>query len=493
MPHEKPIEELMKERRQKLEEIRKLGFDPFGQRFERTHKAKDILSKFGKIKPGEKLEKEKVSLAGRIRSIRRHGKLVFAHIEDFSGRIQIFVEYKTVGKKLFNLMDKLNAGDFVGVNGFVFKTLKGETSVWVKSLNTLCKSLRPLPAEWYGLKDVETRYRRRYVDFIVNPRVKNTFIKRSEILKAIRQFLNEKDFIEITTPTLQPVYGGAFARPFTTYHNELERKLYLRISPELYLKRALVGGFEKVYEICVNFRNEGIDTRHNPEFTMLELYWAYVDYKDNMKLTEDMFEYVAKKVLGTMKIDYQGKKIDLKPPWKKITMYRAIKKHLGVNVESENLSDLKAFAKEKGIPIPDYFNKGMVIASLFDLVEPKLVQPTFITDFPIDISPLAKAKRDNPSLAERYELIINGQECANAYTEENDPDQQRKKFEEQMKLRKKGDEEAHMMDEDFIQALEYGMPPASGNGIGIDRLVMLLTNSPSIRDVIAFPTLREKI
>lgn len=490
---EKPLEELIRERKQKLQEIINLGFNPFGHRFERTSSAKEILNNFGNIKPGEKLYNQKASLAGRIRSIRRHGKLVFSHIEDFSGRIQVCMEYKTLGKKSFELVDNLNIGDFIGIKGFVFKTLRGETSIWVERLEILSKSLRPLPTEWYGLKDTETRYRQRYVDLLLNPKVKEIFIKRAKIIKTIREFLENRGFIEITTPTLQPVYGGAFARPFITYHHELKRNLYLRISPELYLKRAIVGGFEKVYEICTNFRNEGIDTKHNPEFTMMELYWAYADYTDNMKLTEEMFEYIAKKVIGSTTIEYQGKKINLKPPWERMTLYKLIKKHLKIDVEREGIKELKSFAEERGIEIPSYANKGMIIEKIFDLVEPKLIQPTFVMDFPVEISPLAKAKPDNPSLTERYELIIAGQEYANAYTEENDPIAQRKKFEEQMKLRNKGDEEAQMMDEDFIRALEYGMPPTSGNGIGIDRLVMLFTNSPSIREVIMFPTLREKI
>jgi lysyl-tRNA synthetase class 2 len=486
------VDELTKEKRRKFREILREGIDPFGRRFERSHTARELLEGFGKIKTGEKLEKEKTAIAGRIKSIRKHGKLIFAHIEDFSGIIQICLEFNTVGKKQFELFDKMNTGDFIGVKGFIFKTFKGELSVWVEEFGILCKSLRPLPKEWYGLKDRELRYRQRYVDLIVNPDVRGIFIKRAEIIKNMREFLEKNGFIEISTPVLQPIYGGALARPFETHHYELKRKLYLRISPELYLKRAIVGGFEKVYEITKNFRNEGIDTKHNPEFTMMESYWAYADYRDNMKFTEDMIAYIAKKVLGKTRTEYQGKTIELKPPYKRISMCKAIKKYLGADVGKSSLKELKKIAKEHGVAVPKYANKGILIAELFEIVQPKLVQPTFVTDFPVEVSPLAKAKPSDPGYTERFELIIDGEEYANAYSEENNPVEQKRKFQEQMKLRKAGDKEAHMMDSDFLRALEYGMPPTSGLGIGVDRLIMLLTNSGSIKDVIMFPILRER-
>lgn len=485
-------DELTKEKKRKFKDIIKIGIDPFGERFERTHTTKELKERFGNIKSGEKLEREHVTIAGRIKSIRKHGKLIFSHIEDFFGRIQICLEYKSIGKKQFELFDKIDTGDIIGVKGFIFKTFKGELSIWVKNFKILCKSLRPLPKEWYGLKDTEIRYRQRYVDMIVNPDVRDVFIKRAKIIKSMRRFLEENGFIEISTPVLQPIYGGALAKPFITYHQELKRKLYLRISPELYLKRAIVGGFEKVYEITKNFRNEGIDTKHNPEFTMMESYWAYADYRDNMKLTERMISYISKEVLGKTKIKYQGKTINLKPPYKRISMCDVIKRYLRVDVKKLDFKELKETAQKHGVDVPKYANEGIIIAELFDIVEKRIIQPTFIIDFPVEVSPLAKTKKSDPRYTERFELIINGEEYANAYSEENNPIEQKKKFQAQIELRKAGDKEAHVMDLDFIKALEYGMPPTSGLGIGVDRLVMLLTDSPSIRDVIMFPILRER-
>jgi len=489
---EKNIEKLIKERERVYMEIVKMGIYPYGKRFERSITIEKIHEKFSNIKAGERLKKERVKIAGRIKSIRQHGKLIFADIEDFLGRIQIVFDIMIVGKEKFDFFEKLNIGDIIGIEGFVGKTKKGELSIWSTNYELLSKSLRPLPHEWYGLKDIEERYRQRYLDLILNPNVREIFRKRFLIIKTMREFLEKNGYIEINTPVLQPIYGGALARPFTTYHNELKRKLYLRISPELYLKRAIVGGFEKVYEVTKNFRNEGIDTKHNPEFTMLETMWAYADYRDNMKFCEDMLEYIAKKVLGTTEISYQGKKINLKSPFKRLRMYDAIKEYLNIDVEKENDKELREFLRESNVEVPEYATHGMLIAELFELIEGKIEQPTFITDFPVEISPLAKTKLDEPEITERFELIILGQEYANSYSEENNPKEQRRKFLEQMKLRKKGDKEAHIMDEDFIKALEYGMPPTSGLGIGIDRLVMLLTNSKSIRDVIMFPILREK-
>ncbi|MBI4895666.1 MAG: lysine--tRNA ligase [Candidatus Aenigmarchaeota archaeon] len=478
---------LIEEQLNKLEKLREKGVDGFGHRFVSTTNTKEILDKFSDIKEGEKL-KDKISLAGRLRSIRKHGKIIFCHLEDPLGRIQLCIE-KSV--KDFDLFELISVGDFLGVHGVVSKTQRGELTIWVDSFELLSKSLRPLPDEWFGLKDVEARYRQRYVDMVMNPSVRETFLKRAEIIKAMREYLEGRGFVEIDTPILQPIYGGALAEPFTTFHNDLKRQMYLRIAPELYLKRAIVGGFDKVYEIGKNFRNEGIDAKHNPEFGAMELYWAYADYTDNMKLTEEMIAYIAKKVLGKTKIEYQGVVIDLTPPFTRITMHDAIKKYLGLDVQGKSLGQLKEMAHKAGAKTPEYADEGIIINELFGLVEPKLIQPTFITDFPVEVSPLAKSKKHLPSITERFELYINGQEYANAYTEENDPISQRKKFEDQGKLRQGGDKETHPMDEDFIRALEYGMPPTSGLGVGLDRLIMLLTNSASIRDVIMFPVLKE--
>jgi lysyl-tRNA synthetase class 2 len=484
-----PMEGRLKE----LEEIRKMGFEPYGGRFERTHKIIEIREEFSHLKPGEKLEDVNVKVAGRIKSIRRHGKLSFADIEDFSGRIQIYVSTDYLSEKEYKLFKKLNLGDIIGVEGGIVRTKKGELSVLVKQLHLLTKALKQIPFEWFGLKDVELRYRKRYLDLLLNQNVRETFLRRNKIISAIREFLNSKGFIEVETPMLQVVPGGATARPFITYHNALGINLYLRIAPELFLKRLIVGGFEKVYEINRNFRNEGIDTKHNPEFTMLEWYWAYADYNDNMKLTEELITYVARKVLGKLKIKYQGKDINLTPPWPRIPMIEALKEFVGIDVEGKSVEELRNLCEKKGLEIKRGISKGEIIAGLFEeLVQPKLFQPTFIIDYPLEVSPLAKEKKDNPQLVERFELIIAGEEIANAYSELADPIEQKKRFLEQLEKRRRGDEEAHMMDEDFIEALEYGMPPTSGCGIGVDRLVMLFTDSPSIRDVILFPTLRPK-
>ncbi|MEM4347426.1 MAG: lysine--tRNA ligase [Candidatus Altiarchaeota archaeon] len=489
---EKNLDELIKERERKYQEILSSGVYPHGKKFERSSSIFGIIEKFSKIEAGEKLDSEKVKIAGRIRSIREHGKLIFYDIEDFTARIQVVFDVKFLGEKNFKFLEKFNVGDFIGIEGFIGKTKIGELSVWAERYELLNKALRPLPHEWYGLKDVEVRYRERYLDLIMNPKVREIFIKRALIIKAMREFLENNGYIEVNTPVLQPIYGGALAKPFTTYHNELKRTLYLRISPELYLKRAIVGGFEKVYEITVNFRNEGIDTKHNPEFTMLETMWAYANYEDNMKFCEEMIEYIAKRVLQKTKITYQEKEINLKAPFKRITMYDAIKEYLNINVEKESDANLRKFLIEKNLKVPSYASRGYLISEIFNLVEGKIEQPTFITDFPVEVSPLAKTKAENPQLTERFELIILGQEYANSYSEENNPKEQRRKLQEQAKLRKKGSEEAHMMDEDFIKALEYGMPPTSGLGIGVDRLVMLLTDSASIREVIMFPILKEE-
>jgi len=479
------LNELIKARRNKLEALYAKGIDPFGQRYDRTHSCAEIVEKF------DELEGRKVSIAGRVMAKRIHGKAGFAHIQDMSGQVQIYARVDDLGER-YELFESLDIGDIIGVRGEVFRTRKGEITVSCKELEMLCKSLRPLPEKWHGLRDVELRYRQRYIDLIVNPEVKEVFVLRSKIITAIREFLNAKGFLEVETPTMHPIPGGANARPFITHHNALDMDLYLRIALELHLKRLLVGGFEKVYEIGRIFRNEGISTKHNPEFTMLELYQAYTDYEVMMELVEEMIAFVAEKVLGTLKITYQGEEIDLTPPWERISMLAAIEKYTGIDFFAANTEeDLKEIAEKFDIEMEKPYSKGKLINEVFEKeVEPRLIQPTFILDYPIEISPLAKRKADNPDLTYRFEGFIGTFELANAFSELNDPIDQRKRFEEQARMREAGDEEAHAMDEDFLKALEYGMPPAGGLGIGIDRLVMVLTDCPSIRDVILFPTMR---
>ncbi len=487
------MEELIKVRHEKLKRLREEKIEPYPHRYKITHKAREILEKYKKLKIGEKVKGSKVSLAGRIMSKRGHGKSGFAHIMDGSGKIQVYTKFDVVGEKKYDLYKKLDIGDFIGVEGRIFKTKTGEITVLVEDFTLLAKSLRPLPEKWHGLKDVEMRFRQRYIDLIMNPEVKEVFLKRSRITSLIREFLDKKGFLEIETPMMQPIPGGAAATPFITHHKALHRDLYLRIAPELYLKRLIVGGMERVYEINRNFRNEGISTKHNPEFTMLELYQAYSDYEDLMELTTELIAKIAKEVLGTLKIEYQGEKIDLKTPWKRLTLKSAIKKYTKLDIDK--VKDIKKEAKKMGLSLEEVLTDTQVIDHIFkEFVEPKLIQPTFIIDYPRELSPLAKAKKNNPNLAERFELFIGTLELANAYSELNDPILQRERLKEQLALRWAGSEDAHMMDEDFLRALEYGMPPCAGLGIGIDRLVMLLTDSPSIRDVILFPHMRpEKV
>ncbi|MBS3056508.1 MAG: lysine--tRNA ligase [Candidatus Aenigmarchaeota archaeon] len=485
------IEEIMQEREKKLEHIKNLGIYPFGHKYERSCSIAEILEKYKDLPKNEKREKDIFSVAGRIKSIRKHGKLIFIDIEDSSEKMQILLELNTLGKKNFEFIELLNIGDFIGTSGYIFRSATNELTIWVKSYELLCKSLRPLPSEWHGLKDTEIRYRQRYADMIINPDVRKVFVQRSMILAEIRGFMQKKGFVEITTPTLQPIYGGAFAEPFVTHHNALDMDLYLSISPELYLKRAIVGGFEKVYEICRNFRNEGIDTKHNPEFTMMESYWAYADYNDNMKLTEELISMLIKKINSSFVIKYKNLDLNFEPPWKRLTMKDAIMQYLNINVDMP-LEELRKKAVKIGIKDAESMAWGKIVEKIFEEVEPKIIQPTFIIDFPTEISPLAKQKPDNPKLTERFELIIHGIEYANAYSELNDPIEQAERFKEQAKQRAEGDKEAQQTDTDFVRALEYGMPPTSGLGIGIDRLIMLLTNSQSIRDVIMFPTLRKE-
>jgi len=477
-----------------LEEIKRMGFEPYAYKFDRTHSIEEIIKKYNHVKAGKKIKDVKIAVAGRIRSIRHHGKLSFAHIEDLSGKIQIYISIDNVDKKSYELFQKLNIGDIIGVEGGIIKTIKGELSVLVKKITLLTKALKTLPSEWYGLKDVEIRYRQRYLDLIMNPEIRKTFIIRSKIIESIRNFFKKRGYIEVETPILQPIYGGALARPFVTHHHELNTKMYLRISDEMYLKRLIVGGFEKVFEFSPDFRNEGIDTLHNPECLLVEAMTAYDDYKDGMKLIEEIVANAAKEVLGTTKIEYQGHKIDVSVPWKRMKMVDAIKNYLKIDIMKMTTEELKEFVKKKKIEIKESARKGEIVAAIFEeFVQPKLIQPTIIYDYPKDVSPLAKVCRDNPNFTERFEVFVGGNlEISNNYTEINDPLYLRKSFQEELKRGKKGDEEAHPMDEDFLRAIEYGMPPTCGIAIGIDRLVMLFTNSPSIRDVILFPAMRPK-
>lgn len=475
-------------RRSKLDKLREMGIDPFGSRFEVTHHARDILGNF------ESLEGSTVSVAGRLMAVRVHGKASFADLRDLTDRIQLYFKEDLLGEKAYELFLFLDIGDIIGATGKVFRTRRGEVSIEVHQFRLLAKSLKPLPEKWHGLRDVELRYRQRYVDLIVNPEVRQVFITRSRIIKAIRDYLDGKGFLEVETPTMHPVAGGAAARPFITHHNALDMDLYLRIALELYLKRLIVGGLERVYEIGRNFRNEGISTKHNPEFTMLELYQAYADYTDMMVLTEDLISTVAQQVLGTQVISYQGQRIDLTPPWRRMYLLDAVKQFAGVDYrEVRDDKDAAEIAEKLGIKSEKTTTKGGLLDKLIDVyVEPQLVQPTFLIDYPVEVSPLAKRKADDPSLTYRFEAFIAGREIANAFSELNDPIDQKERFLQQVEERKKGNEEAHMMDEDYINALEYGMPPTGGLGIGIDRLVMLLTDQPSIRDVILFPLMRPR-
>ncbi|ACL68836.1 lysine--tRNA ligase [Halothermothrix orenii] len=478
--------ELIAQRLENKKELEKNGIKTYGEKYPVSNHAREIEDNF------EEFEGKKVSLSGRIMAKRTHGKASFADIQDVTGKIQLYVKVDIVGEKEYELFTGLDIGDIIGVTGEVFKTRRGQISVKVHSFRLLTKSLRPLPEKWHGLRDKELRYRQRYLDLIVNPEVRKTFITRSKIIREIRKYLEDKGFLEVETPMMHPIAGGANARPFITHHNALDIDLYLRIAPELYLKRLIVGGFERVFEINRNFRNEGMSYKHNPEFTMLELYQAQADYHDMMDLTEDLIYNVAKKVLGTTKISYQGQEIDLTPPWNRVTMVEAVKEHTGVDFnEIKSDEEARKAAEGLGIELEGKPSRGKVLNEIFEeKVEDKLVQPTFIMDYPIEVSPLAKRKDDNPDFTYRFEAFINSWEIANAFSELNNPIDQRERFEEQVKQRAQGDDEAQMMDEDYVRALEYGMPPTGGLGIGIDRLIMVLTDSPSIRDVILFPTMR---
>lgn len=488
---ETPLSELIQQRLKKLENLRNLGIEPYDGVFEPSENTQEIFEKFGNFDK-DKLEQDRfhVSVAGRVILLRDFGKAVFAHIQDSKGKIQIYLRKDILGDQ-FSLIKNLDIGDIIGVEGRLFRTKTNELTIEVSKFVFLSKSLRPLPEKWHGLKDIEARYRQRYVDLIVNPQVKETFIKRQQIIKHIRDFLEFQGFLEVETPMMHTIAGGARAKPFKTYHEALDMELYLRIAPELYLKRLLVGGFERVYEIGKNFRNEGISTKHNPEFTMIEFYVAYKDYRWLMDFTEKLLSYVVERVCGSLKVKFGEHEIDFTPPFKKISMYDALTEK---GVPEEILRDedkaLK-WALERKIEIPKGSSLSKILDEIFkEVVEPELIQPTFITDYPVELSPLAKRKRDNPELVERFELFIAGREIANAFSELNDPIDQRDRFLKQLEERQKGDEEVPEMDEDFVRALEIGMPPAAGEGIGIDRLVMLLTDNQSIRDVILFPLLR---
>jgi lysyl-tRNA synthetase class 2 len=482
----------IRERLKKLEDLSRDGIDPYPSTFPVTHLAGDLTGRYGSADDAALRAAEAVALAGRVLSLRGHGKASFAHIKDQTGRIQIYVRQDTVGESAYTLFRRIDVGDFLGLRGRLFRTKTGELTIQVDTLTLLAKALRPLPDKWHGLCDVEVRYRQRYVDLIANPSVAEVFRRRARIIAEIRRFFDERGFLEVETPMMQPIPGGAAARPFVTHHNALDLSLYLRIAPELHLKRCVVGGLERVYEINRNFRNEGLSTQHNPEFTMLEFYQAYVDYRDLMVLTEELLPWIVRTVCGGDRVTYQGREISFAPPWPRLTLEEALVK-MGRLTRDEVRSEegLRKAADASGIAAKPAWGWGKLLAELFEArVEGQLVQPTFITDFPAELSPLAKARTDDPRYAQRFELYVAGLEVANAYTELNDPREQRRRLEAQAKARAAGDEEAHHMDDDFVRALEYGLPPTAGEGIGIDRLVMLLTDSPSIRDVILFPLLR---
>ncbi|MBD1372437.1 lysine--tRNA ligase [Hazenella sp. IB182357] len=487
--------DLLQIRRDKLDTLRDRGIDPFGQKYERTHAAVEIEKQYDAFSKEELEEKAvTVRIAGRLMNKRKQGKASFAHLQDMSGKIQIYVRLDKVGEEQYETFSSADIGDFLGIVGIVFKTNRGEISVKASEATLLSKSLRPLPEKYHGLKDVEQRYRKRYLDLIMNPDVKDTFIMRSNIISAMRRYLDGQNYLEVETPTMHTIAGGASARPFVTHHNALDMTLYMRIALELHLKRLLVGGIEKVYEIGRVYRNEGISTRHNPEFTMLELYEAYGDFHSIMDLTENLIAHTAQEVLGTMQIEYQGQAVDLSPGWARKSMTELIHEHVGVDFTNQ-MSDEEAYelAKAHGVQVPEKMTFGHVVNEFFEQkVEEKLIQPTFVYGQPVEISPLAKKNADDPRFTDRFELFIVGREHANAFTELNDPIDQRERFVAQVEEKAKGNDEAHPMDEDYIEALEYGMPPTGGLGIGIDRVVMLLTDSPSIRDVLLFPHMRHQ-
>ena len=482
------INEQMQNRIDKMHKIEEHGWRPFGHRFEWTHRSADVKEQFEALAETE----AEVKMAGRVMAIRGHGKTCFMDMQDKTGRMQLYVRKDVLGEEDYSLVKMMDIGDTIGVTGIPFRTHMGEISIKVIKMEMLSKSLRPLPEKWHGLKDIETRYRQRYVDLIVNPEVRDTFVKRSQIIRSVREVLDSHDFLEVETPILNTIAGGAAARPFISYHNALDMQVYMRIAPELYLKRLIVGGMDRVYELGRVFRNEGIDNRHNPEFTSVEIYQAFADYRDMMDLTEEVVVKTAMKVLGTTKITYEGVEIELASPWKRMSMIDAVKEYSGKDFTNvTDLEEARAMAKELNVPVEPSFGIGKIINACFEeYVEDKLIQPTFITGHPKEISPLAKSNPDNPEITDRFEAYIYGREICNGFTELNDPIDQRERFLKQVEERANGDEEANMMDEDFVNALEYGLPPTGGLGIGIDRLVMFLTDSSTIRDVLFFPTMK---
>jgi lysyl-tRNA synthetase, class II len=487
--------EVLRQWKERIKTLREMGVELFPNDFRAEHTSADIIARYGD-QSAEALQslKETFSCAGRIMAIRHFGRAAFIHLQDRKGRIQVYLRQDIMGEKPFELFKRLDAGDFVGVRGRLFRTKTGELTIEASSLQLLAKSFRPLPEKWHGLTDVETRYRQRYLDLIVNPTVKETFHKRNEIIQGIKGFLLQRDFLEVETPMMQPIPGGATARPFKTHHNTLNMDLYLRIAPELYLKRLVIGGVERVFELNRNFRNEGVSSQHNPEFTMLEFYQAYSTYEDLMALIEEMISEVTRTVCGSYKITYQGTELDLAPPWPRLTLKQALKQYGKVNEEAFADMDAAASrAEEIGVEMNQNQSLAELLVAIFEkIVEPKLIQPSFITEYPVEVSPLARRKANDPTVTERFELFIMGREIANGFSELNDPEDQRERFQKQAARKGAAEDDLSVIDEAFLTALEYGMPPAAGAGIGIDRLVMILTDSPSIRDVIFFPQMREK-
>ncbi len=483
---EKSENQIIQDKWEKVEELKALGLEPFGRKYEKKHNVDDILKYADDCEEGFKT-------AGRIMSYRRMGKNVFAHIEDQSGRIQVYVRKDAVGDDAYEIVKKMGVGDFIGVEGTLFKTKTGELTIRVGEFELLSKNIRPLPEKFHGLTDVETRYRQRYLDLIMSRDVKNDFITRAKVIKYMRRFFESKGFLEVETPMMQPIVGGATAKPFVTYHNTLDMELYLRIAPELYLKRLIVGGFDKVFEINRSFRNEGISTRHNPEFTMMELYQAYADYNDMMDITEELMSSMVQELFGTETLQYEEVEINFGKPWKRITMNDSVKETTGKDFKNMTDEEAREAAKELGVQVDAGMSKYAVLNEVFEeKVEHTLIQPTFITEYPKELSPLAKNCKDSDEWVDRFELFIYGREIGNAYSELNDPKDQYERFSDQVAKKEAGDEEAQMMDLDYVQALEYGMPPTGGLGLGIDRIVMLMTNASSIRDVIFFPQMRKK-
>jgi lysyl-tRNA synthetase, class II len=486
--------DLLSKRKQKADEINAEGVNLFPNGFVVSHTIRDINEHISSLSDGLQEDATPFTVAGRMMAINRFGKSAFIRFKDRTGLIQGYVRKDKVGDQDYNLFKRLDVGDFVGITGSLFRTKTGEWTILASQVGLLCKSIRPLPEKFHGLKDPEKRYRQRYIDLMMNPEVREIFIKRSHVIQTMRSFFLARDFLEVETPMMQPIPGGAEATPFVTHHNALDIDLYLRIAPELYLKRLVVGGFERVFEINRNFRNEGVSTQHNPEFTMVEFYQAYATYEDLMVLTEQLFADIAETVNGSTAVSYQGNTIELGGTWKRISLFDALEQIGGIDPSLLNdKARLLEYAASKGVAVTKTGRLGKVITKLFDaLVEPKLIQPTFITGYPAEVSPLSRRSDKHPELTERFELFIAGREIANGFSELNDPEDQRGRFQQQVEDRKAGDDEAHFMDDDYIEALEYGMPPTAGQGIGIDRLVMLLTDAPSIREVILFPHMKPR-